>query len=521
MRPHEDNAKSRSGRPRFAVFAFRGLRAEAVPPGAGAPRPQRRRAGTGGAAAGTDAAARRRPRRRSAPPVDMAACASPPRASRRSDRRAARRVHDGTAFLRSPDNVFILFPNGRLQIDGYSFKTDNTTPTEHVPPPARAPRARAAGSDNLVYFSIAGDFAAGAPAGAAPVAQTNLATTDDFVAIAPWGNLGDPPGRPVRRALHAREPHVGQVLRLHGALDHRARRSASPTTRRSGRWCTASTTRRTSTTRSASSTATARTSATSTTTSTSWGAAGSRRFRSWATGRCTTATIGGSFWTGDRSNTLPLANQTTQGGFTFLSFARSTRCDGDGGRRRSSARSADMYAAAGELNAPIAHKYGARCELVWKHNPLSVDTIASNGSGDDPGRRGSAGLVDVRPALVLGARRRSDHRRPAGPASRSRASRSSASSRRRRASCWRRGSSTSTRSSTCDADTRGADAAELRARDDQGDVVRSWASTTGTRSGSARPPTTSSTTSAATRRSSRASSSKNEQEFLFRLAIAL
>ena len=32
--------------------------------------------------------------------------------------------------------------------------------------------------------------------------------------------------------------------------------------------------------------------------------------------------IGGSFWTGNRGNTLAPANQTTQGGFTFLNFAQ-------------------------------------------------------------------------------------------------------------------------------------------------------------------------------------------------------
>jgi hypothetical protein len=40
-----------------------------------------------------------------------------------------------------------------------------------------------------------------------------------------------------------------------------------------------------------------------------------------------------------------------------------------------------QYSAAGELNAPIDHKFGARYEIVWKHNPLSIDTIASNGAG--------------------------------------------------------------------------------------------------------------------------------------------
>jgi hypothetical protein len=34
-----------------------------------------------------------------------------------------------------------------------------------------------------------------------------------------------------------------------------------------------------------------------------------------------------------------------------------------------------------ELNAPIAHRYGARGEFVWRHSPLSEESIASNGTG--------------------------------------------------------------------------------------------------------------------------------------------
>jgi hypothetical protein len=35
---------------------------------------------------------------------------------------------DGTAFLRSADDAFQLFPSGRLQIDGYFFHSANKTP---------------------------------------------------------------------------------------------------------------------------------------------------------------------------------------------------------------------------------------------------------------------------------------------------------------------------------------------------------------------------------------------------------
>src|SRR6185369_8003149 len=97
---------------------------------------------------------------------------------------------DGTAFLRSADGEFVLLPSGRLQVDSYFFKSD--LPVEKLPKPGfliRRARAEVAGwVGSWVFFNIAGDFAAGAPAGANPVAQSNLATTDDFVALAPWGD---------------------------------------------------------------------------------------------------------------------------------------------------------------------------------------------------------------------------------------------------------------------------------------------------------------------------------------------
>src|SRR5690242_10644539 len=35
---------------------------------------------------------------------------------------------DGTAFLRSADNQFQLFPNGRLQVDSYFYKSSDKIP---------------------------------------------------------------------------------------------------------------------------------------------------------------------------------------------------------------------------------------------------------------------------------------------------------------------------------------------------------------------------------------------------------
>jgi len=39
---------------------------------------------------------------------------------------------NGTAFLRSPDNEFVLFPTGRLQLDTYLFQSTNKVPNNTV-----------------------------------------------------------------------------------------------------------------------------------------------------------------------------------------------------------------------------------------------------------------------------------------------------------------------------------------------------------------------------------------------------
>ena len=287
---------------------------------------------------------------------------------------------DGTAFLRSPDNAFILFPNGRLQVDGYLFKSENTTPNPGFL--LRRARLELGGwIDNLVFFSLAGDFAAAVPAGAAPVAPSNLATTDDFIAIAPWNNLvilqvgqydapftlenrtsdkyfdfmersitvrafGIPDNKELGAMIHGYNDPKNFYYSIgyfngDGQNFRNADRNVDLMMR-------------------------------------GWVAP----FSFTGDGPLHDVEIGGSFWTGNRSNTLALANQTTQGGFTFLSFSQfnwmETATTTTPVQFRQVGR---MYAAAGELNAPIDHKFGARYEVVWKHNPLSADRIASNGSG--------------------------------------------------------------------------------------------------------------------------------------------
>jgi hypothetical protein len=93
--------------------------------------------------------------------------------------------------------------------------------------------------------------------------------------------------------------------------------------------------------------------------------------------------IGASFWTGNRANTLPLASQTTQGGFAFLNTGSySGTPPGASAAQTVQLRQVGrLNSFALELNAPIDHKYGVRGEFVWRHSPLSEDTIASSGAG--------------------------------------------------------------------------------------------------------------------------------------------
>jgi len=95
---------------------------------------------------------------------------------------------DGTAFLRSPDNDFVLFPGGRLQTDFLHLRTKNKAPNDTFW--IRRARLELNGwIGGWAFFSLQGDFASSPPAGAAPAAPAAIATSDSYVGIAPWGTL--------------------------------------------------------------------------------------------------------------------------------------------------------------------------------------------------------------------------------------------------------------------------------------------------------------------------------------------
>ncbi len=89
------------------------------------------------------------------------------------------------AFLRSPGNTFVFFPGFRMDVDGAVFLQQQPKSGVFV----RRARVELAGWMGPFYFNMGGDFAALPPPGADPVLPSALATTDDYLAFAPAGDL--------------------------------------------------------------------------------------------------------------------------------------------------------------------------------------------------------------------------------------------------------------------------------------------------------------------------------------------
>jgi phosphate-selective porin len=283
---------------------------------------------------------------------------------------------DGTLFLRSADNQFQLFPNGRLQVDGYFFKRDDAgkMPTDTFL--LRRARVEMYGWIGPWFgFNIAGDFALGAPAAADPVAQSWLATTDDYMVIAPFENLAilqagqfDAPftleNRTsdkyfdfMERSITVRAfgiPTNKEVgLMLHGILpDSIAYYSVAVLNGDGQNFRNADN---------------------------NFDAMG----RAWvapfklahAVPELENVTIGGSLWAGQRGgNGLPFANLSTQGGLAF------TTNKGTFGMAKTPTelhQHHDLRAWALEADVPIAHKYGVRIEFVHKSQDLDIDDVTT------------------------------------------------------------------------------------------------------------------------------------------------
>lgn len=278
-----------------------------------------------------------------------------------------------TAFLRSADNNFVFLPNGRLQVDGYFYKRDTAKMPKSTLLVRRARLELGGWIGKMFYYNIAGDFAAGAPAGADPVAQSWSATTDDYVAIAPFKNtailqvgqfdapftlenrtsdkyfdfmersltvraFGVPSNKEVGAMVHGLLP--SKVLYYSVGVfngDGQNFKNVDNGADLIGRAWVAP-----------------------------FAAAGIKDLED--------AEIGGSVWLGTRKNGLPLAKQSTQGDLKFL----------DPGFKQTVGTTTTPYelhqdgslkAFAVELNVPFQHKMGARVEYVHKRQELSAMNI--------------------------------------------------------------------------------------------------------------------------------------------------
>lgn len=282
---------------------------------------------------------------------------------------------DGTAFLRSADNAFVLFPSGRLHVDGYLFKSANKTPFRgFLDRRARLETAGWIGS--IFYFQIGGDFAA-----APNAALSNLNATDDFVAVAPWGDVailqvgqydapftlenrtsdkyfdfmersaivrafGAPSNKEQGAMLHGLLPGKvayysiglfdgdGQNLRnLDDAFDLIGRAWVAP-------------------------------------------------FALTGIDLLSAVTVGGSRWSGQRNSPLTqtLPGQSTQGGFSFWSpkWTGTPPMMGAAAPAFELRPGGSLSEWALEVNAPVGHRLGARVEWVKKQQ--RVATVATSGT---------------------------------------------------------------------------------------------------------------------------------------------
>jgi hypothetical protein len=86
-------------------------------------------------------------------------------------------------FVRAPGDEVVLFPGGRVQVDGAAFPRQ--TPKSGIF--LRRARVELTGwLGRIFYFDASADFAPSPPPGSEPVAPSALPATDNYVALAPF-----------------------------------------------------------------------------------------------------------------------------------------------------------------------------------------------------------------------------------------------------------------------------------------------------------------------------------------------
>jgi Phosphate-selective porin O and P len=89
------------------------------------------------------------------------------------------------AYVRTPGGEVVLFPGGRVQVDGAAFPRQTPKSGFYL----RRARIELAGwVGRIFYFDVSADFAPSPPPGSEPPAPSALPATDNYVALAPFGD---------------------------------------------------------------------------------------------------------------------------------------------------------------------------------------------------------------------------------------------------------------------------------------------------------------------------------------------
>ena len=271
-------------------------------------------------------------------------------------------------FLRSRDGAIVLFPGGRLQIDGAFFQQQTPKSGAYV---RRAQVELRGWLGPLFYFDVSGDFAPAPPAGA-DVAPSALPAADEYLSFAPFGDrllvqagqfdvpftlenrTSDAYTDFIERAMVARSlgaPRNKEVgVMAHGLLgDGRFYYSAGLFNGEGPEFRNVDN----------QSDTIGRLVATPF-------ALGDRWWSRWS--------IGGSFWYGNHVLGPEAAVQATPGGMVFFEPHWTSG--------QTTPQSYELHeqgtatAFGGELNLPIGNRFGLRGEVVWKRQHLAEDNTS-------------------------------------------------------------------------------------------------------------------------------------------------
>jgi phosphate-selective porin len=89
------------------------------------------------------------------------------------------------AFVRTPGGEVVLFPGARVQVDGAAFPRQTPKSGLYL---RRARIGLSGWLGRIFYFDVSADFAPSPPPGSEAVAPSALPATDNYVALAPFGD---------------------------------------------------------------------------------------------------------------------------------------------------------------------------------------------------------------------------------------------------------------------------------------------------------------------------------------------